>query len=99
MGQHKISKEIRGIRGVADREKERAGLMIRFYQLIYKKYFHQHIDLLKDLEISCLLDLPRIRSLKRSLERKDYYKSLSIVLEMISILKDKVLSPQKDGLF
>ncbi len=30
--------------------------MIRFYQLIYKKYFHQHIDILKDLEASCLLD-------------------------------------------
>ena len=38
--------------GVAEREKERAGLMIRFYQLIYKKYFHQHIDILKDLEAS-----------------------------------------------
>ena len=30
--------------------------MIRFYQLIYKKYFHQHIDILKDLEASSLLD-------------------------------------------
>ncbi len=95
----RILKEVRGIRGVSDREKERTRLMIRFYQLIYKKYFHQHIDLLRDLEISCLLELPRIRSLKRSLERKDNFKSLSIVLEMISILKDKVLSPQKTDYF
>ena len=51
--------------------------MIRFYQLIYKKYFHQHMDILKDLETSCLLDPRKIRSLKRSLERKDYYKSLT----------------------
>ena len=66
----KITKEIKTIRGVADREKERARLMIRFYQLIYKKYFHQHIDLLKDLEISCLLEPPKIRSLKRALGQK-----------------------------
>ena len=44
--------------------------MIRFYQLIYNKYFHQHIDILKDLETSCLLDLRKIRSLKRSLQKR-----------------------------
>ncbi|MCX5820736.1 MAG: hypothetical protein NT047_12660, partial [Deltaproteobacteria bacterium] len=46
----KISKEINGVAGVSAREKERAELMIRFYQLIYNKYFHQHMDILKDLE-------------------------------------------------
>jgi len=95
----RVSKEIRGIKGLSDREKERTQLMIRFYQLIYKKYFHEHIDLLKDLEISCLLELPKIRSLKRALERKDNFKSLSIVLDMISALKDKVLSPHKTDCF
>ncbi len=95
----KILKEIKGIRGPNDREKERARLMIRFYQLVYKKYFHQHIDLLKDLEMSCMLELPKIRSLKRSLERKDYYRSLSVVLEMISSLKEKILSQQKTDYF
>ena len=91
----KVTKEIKNIRGAADREKQRARLMIRFYQLIYKKYFHQHIDLLKDLELSCLLGPPKIRSLKRSLDRKDYYKGLVIVMDMIAVLKEKILSPQK----
>ena len=95
----KIAKEIKVIRGVIDREKQRAQLMIRFYQLIYKKYFNQHIDLLKDLEISCLLAPPKIRSLKRALDRKDYYKSLVIVMDMISALKEKILSPQKTEFF
>ena len=95
----KITKEIKNIRGVVDREKERAQLMIRFYQLIYKKYFHQHIDLLKDLEISCLLEPSKIRSLKRALDRKDHYKSLVIVMDMISVLKEKILSPQKTEFF
>ncbi len=97
--QGKIQKEIRSFRNVTDREKERARLMIRFYQLIYKKYFHQHIDLLKDLEASCMLDLPKIRSLKRSLERQDYYRSLVVTLEMIGVLKEKILSPEKTDYF
>ncbi|MBU0652873.1 MAG: hypothetical protein KKG96_08335, partial [Proteobacteria bacterium] len=95
----KISKEINGVAGVSEREKERAELMIQFYQLIYNKYFHQHIDILKDLETSCLLDPRKIRSLRRSLARKDYYKSLAIVLAMLAVLKEKVLSSQKTDYF
>jgi pyruvate, orthophosphate dikinase len=94
-----ITKEIKTIRGVIDREKERARLMIRFYQLIHKKYFHQHLDLLKDLEISCLIELSKIRSLKRALERKNHYRSLTIVMDMMSVLKEKILSPQKTDYF
>jgi pyruvate,orthophosphate dikinase len=97
--EQKIAEEITGVGVVAAREKERARLMIRFYQLIYKKYFHQHIDILKDLEASCLLDLKKIRSLGRSLEKKDYYKSLSIILEMNAVLKEKILSPKKTDSF
>jgi pyruvate,orthophosphate dikinase len=95
----KISKEISGVAGVSEREKERAELMIRFYQLIYNKYFHQHLDTLKDLETSCLLDPRKIRSLKRSLQKKDYFKSLTIVLAMLTVLKEKVLSSQKTDYF
>ncbi len=97
--QEKIAGEIAGIKGVIEREKERAGLMIRFYQLIYKKYFHQHIDILKDLETSCLLDPRNVRSLKRSLAREDDYKSLTVILAMIASLKEKILSPQKTDYF
>ncbi len=93
--QDRTSKEINAIAGVRDREKERAGLMIRFYQLIFKKYYHQHIDIVKDLEASTLLDSRKVQSLKRSLARKNDYRSLTLLLEMIGALKEKILSPQK----
>jgi pyruvate,orthophosphate dikinase len=94
----RIARDIKGIRGVAAREKERARLMIRFYQLLYKKYFHQHIDLLRDLEISCLVDAPKLRALKRCLDRKDHYKGLCLVMDMLAALKEKIVSSQKtDG--
>jgi pyruvate, orthophosphate dikinase len=95
----KILKEIGSVKGIREREMERAGLMIRFYQLIYKKYYHQHIDIVNDLEASSLLDPRKVRSLKRSLARKDDYRSLTLVLGMIALLKEKILSPIKTESF
>ncbi|MCL5806976.1 MAG: PEP-utilizing enzyme [Deltaproteobacteria bacterium] len=95
----KISREINAVSGVLEREKERAGLMIRFYQLIYKKYYHQHIDIVKDLEASALLDPRKVRSLKRSLAKKDDYRSLIIILRMIGGLKERILSSKKTDSF
>ncbi len=95
----RIIKEVKGIRKISDRERQRARLMLRYYQLIYKKYNHQHIDLLRDLEISCMVEVPRIRSLKRALKRKDHYTSLAVTLEMLSALKGKILSPVKTDYF
>jgi pyruvate,orthophosphate dikinase len=94
-----IARHIRGVDGVLQRERERAALMIRFYQLLYKKYFHQHIDILRDLETSNLVDARGIVALRRALGRKDPERSLVVVLKMIASLKEKVLSPQKTDYF
>jgi len=45
-----ICKELNHVKGINERDQERVKIMIRIYQLIYKKYFPQFIDLLKDLE-------------------------------------------------
>ena len=95
----KILKEVKGLRNISDRERERTRLILRYYQLIYKKYNHQHIDLIRDLETSCIVEVPRIRSLKRALDKKDYYSSLVIILDMLGKLKEKVLSPVKTDYF
>ncbi|MDD3846838.1 MAG: PEP/pyruvate-binding domain-containing protein [Syntrophorhabdaceae bacterium] len=95
----RITKEVKGIRRISDRERERARLMLRYYQLIYKKYNHQHIDLLRDLEISCIVEIPRIRSLKRALKKKDHYAALNVTLDMLSGLKERILSPIKTDYF
>ncbi len=95
----RIMKEVKGIRKINERERERARLILRYYQLIYKKYNHQHIDLLRDLETSCMLEIPRIKSLKRALRKKDHYTGLSITLDMLASLKLKMLSPVKTEYF
>ncbi len=96
---HRISKEVRGVRRISERERERARLMLRYYQLIYKKYNHQHVDLIRDLELSCMVEVPRIRSLKRALDRKDYHTGIAVTLDILAGLKEKILSPVKTDYF
>lgn len=92
-------KEIYGIRGVSAKDKERALLMIRFYQLLHKKYNPQHIELLKDLEANYIFDPSQVKALQRSLKKKNYSRSLSIVLDFLELLKEKILSPEKTEYF
>ena len=92
-------KELHGIRGVLIRDKERAMLMIRFYQLLHKKYNPQHIELLKDLEAHYVFDPSQVKALRRFLKKKNYTKSLSIILDFLELLKEKILSPNKTEYF
>ncbi len=91
----KIQRELQKIRGIPERDKERTALILRLYQLLYKKYNFEHLDLLKDMEASGMFSIIRIHSLKRHLQRKNYFKSLEIILDFLSQLKEKILSPQK----
>ncbi len=91
----RVNKELHHVKGLNDRDQERIQIMIRIYQLIYKKYYPQYIDLLKDLGSVNAFPQADIASLKRFLEIKDYYRSLTIILKFLSILKATILSPQK----
>jgi pyruvate,orthophosphate dikinase len=91
----RVDKELRHIKGLNDRDQERIQIMIRIYQLIYKKYYPQYIDLLKDLESVNAFPQADIALLKRSLDIKDYYRSITIILKFLSILKATILSPKK----
>lgn len=94
-----IQRELQGIRGVTARDKERAALMIRFYQLLYKKYNPQHTEILKDLETTYAFDAAQVQTLRRCLKRKNYSRSLSIILDFLELLKAKILSPEKTEYF
>lgn len=91
----KVSKELVHAKGVNERDQERVKIMIRIYQLIYKKYYPQFIDLLKDLEATNVFPHADIASLKRALNAKNYYRSLTIILNFLSILKERILASKK----
>jgi len=90
-----ICKELNHVKGINERDQERVKIMIRIYQLIYKKYFPQFIDLLKDLEAVNAFPQSDIALLKRALNAKNYYRSITIVLKFLSILKERIVSVKK----
>jgi len=91
----KIVKEIQAVPGLPERDREQARLLIRFYQLLYKKYNHQHVEVIKNLEASYLFEPAKVKTLKRFLQGKKQDKSLTIILDFLAQLKEKILSPQK----
>lgn len=91
----RIEKEISPIADVCDREKKRAVLMIRLYQALHRKYFHQNTDIIAELDKSGFFSREKVHAFRRSIERRDCYRSLNLVLEMLTILKNRILSPQK----
>jgi len=91
----RVQKEFHHIKGVNSRDQERTQLMIRLYQLLYKKYYPQYLDLLKDLEALNAFPKLEILSLKIALGKKNHYKSLTVILKFLSILKTRILSPEK----
>jgi len=95
----KVCKELNHVQDINERDQERIKIMIRIYQLIYKKYYPQYIDLLKDLGSDNAFNKADILSLKRALDSKNYYRSLTIILKFLSILKTKILSPKKNAVF
>lgn len=95
----RIQRQIQTIRHVPARDRERATLIIRLYQLLYKKYNVQPVDLLADLDTMMIFDAAKVRTLKRYLQKKNYYKSLGIILDFLGILKERVLSPEKTEYF
>ncbi len=94
-----IRRRVSRIPKMTKTDKERAALLIRLYQLLYKKYNPQHIDLLRDLEATHTFGQSRIRALRRSLGKKEYEKSLDTILEFLSLLKEKILTGEKSQYF
>ena len=91
----RIAREINAVKGVPERDRERGTLALRLYQLLCKKYNPQHVDLIKDLEKAYLFNPAQLRSLEGSLKSKNYRRALEIVLDFLTVLKQKILSPGK----
>ncbi len=80
---------------VSDREKKRAFLAIKFYQLLCKKYKldPQHIkDHLKSAQGQ---GLPNAETLITMLENGNIYDKIDSILNYMQMLKDIILSPER----
>lgn len=91
----KVQKTLQEISDVPERDKERTVLLLKFYKLIHKKYYIGHLDLIKDLESSSIFERTKINSLQAFLQRRNYYKSLVILIDFLNVLKRRILSSKK----
>jgi len=97
--QAKIQRVLQTIRDVSDTDKERAALVLRFYQLLYKKYNIHHQDVIKNLDSSYLFDKQKVEAFKKAFSRKEDDKCLLILLDLLSLLKARIVSPEKTEAF
>lgn len=79
---------------VSAREKKRAFLSIRFYQLLNKKYELNPQDIKNQLQYAQSLGLPGADTLISSLEKVNTCERLDAILNYMNLLKDIVLSPE-----
>jgi len=79
--------------GVSEREKKRAFLTVRFYQLLYKKYRLDPKDIRDQLIYANSLGLPNTDELIRVLEEGTVSQRLEAVLNYLVLLKEIILSP------
>ena len=84
-----------GVMHASEREKKRAYLALKFYQLLNKKYRLDAGDIKNQLEYAQSLGLPNTDSLIAVLEEGNISQRLESVLDYLDLLRDIILSPEK----
>ena len=78
---------------IPERERQRALLMIRFYQLVHEKYALSFKDIELHLQRAAQLGLPDPHRLIETLHSEDQFEKLSAILDYLMVLKEIILAP------
>jgi pyruvate,orthophosphate dikinase len=97
--QVKIQRTLKDINDVSDRDKEKTATILRFYQLLYKKYNIHHLDVIENMDSYYAFDEKRLEAFKKAFSRRNYDKSLMILLDFMSLLKERIVSPERTEAF
>lgn len=95
LSEEAVRSKIEQIPDVSVREKQRAFLMIRFYQLLHEKYALSFKGIQVHLRRAVQLGLPDPRPLEEVLEGQDTLAKLEAILDYLERLKEILLSEQK----
>jgi len=86
---------INDVPNVSQREKRRAYLAIKYYQMLFKKYRLNIHDIKDHLKNAQSLGLPNAESLIGVLEKGTVSQQLESILGYLQLLKEIVLSPER----
>ncbi|MCK9230688.1 MAG: PEP-utilizing enzyme [Syntrophales bacterium] len=95
LSDNEVRELVRGSEDVPDRIGRKAELLIRLYRLLVKKYTIQHHGIMKDLRESHLFDPYILDELENRLKKQNLEGSLELINDLLSRLKDTVLSSEK----
>ncbi|MEW6213603.1 MAG: PEP/pyruvate-binding domain-containing protein [Nitrospirota bacterium] len=95
LSEEEINALTENIPHVPEKEKRRAYLSIKFYQLLNKKYRLGPQDIKDQLKYAQSLGLPNTDSLISILEEGSAYQRLEGILDYLQLLKDIILSPER----
>ena len=84
---------IQNVPDVSERERERAFLMIQFYQLVHEKYALSFKDIQTHLQRAATLGLPDPTALLADLASPDPFQKLESILDYLLALKEVILTP------
>jgi pyruvate,orthophosphate dikinase len=90
-----INALIKDVPDVSEKEKRRAFLAIKFYQLLNEKYRLNIQNIMDQLKRAQGLGLPNTDSLITALEEGSAYQRLGSILDYLQLLKDIILSPER----
>ncbi len=88
-----VEEMIAEVPDISDRERRRAALMIRFYQLLHEKYALSFKDIQVHLKRAVQLGLPDPAPLMKTLEAEDPLPKLEAILDYLLALKEIILMP------
>ncbi len=93
LSESEIHRLIEDIPEVSERERQRAFLMIQFYQLVHEKYALSFKDIQAHVQRAATLGLPDPAALLEGLNSGDPYKKLESILDYLIALKEVILTP------
>ena len=88
-----IRRLIQNVPNVSERERQRAFLMIQFYQLVHEKYALSFKDIQSHLQRAANLGLPDPSALLADLASSDPFRKLESILDYLLALKEVILIP------
>jgi pyruvate, orthophosphate dikinase len=93
LAEAEIRRLIQNVPDVSERERERAFLMIQFYQLVHEKYALSFKDIQTHLQRAANLGLPDPSALLTALRSHDAFLRLESILDYLLELKEVILTP------
>lgn len=84
-----------GVSGITERDRERVGLVIRFYKLLYQKYHLSFTEFEHYLDELHHRAFPEMDKLRKTLNEPDIRQKIFNLLNYLEKLKSLILSPQE----